>query len=223
MNGHAFSFAGTDLLALPSGALWWPQERLLVVSDLHMGKARRPARFGGALLPPYELTETLSALDRDIARTRPGTVACLGDSFDDIHAGIELPDQAADWIARMMAGRCWIWIEGNHDPGPVAIGGEHLAELRLGGLVFRHIALPDAGTAPEVSGHYHPKLRLAGQSFRCFLLGKGRLVLPAFGSFTGGLYCDDRAFSALFPSGGLAITAGKSMRVLPFPSIGKRP
>lgn len=223
MNGHDFTFRGVALCALPSGALWWPAQRLLIVSDLHIGKARRAARFGGALLPPYEVTETLSALDRVIALTRPAAVVCLGDSFDDRLAGADLPAQAIDWIARMMAGRRWIWIEGNHDPGPVAIGGEHLAELRVEKLVFRHIAVATDDSSGEVSGHYHPKTRLAGKSFRCFLLGRDRLLLPAFGSFAGGLYCDDPALLSLFPGGGLAITTGQTMRVVPLASVGKKP
>lgn len=213
MNGYAFTLCGADLCALPAGALWWPTERTLVVSDLHIGKARRAARFGGALLPPYEVIQTLTALDAVIALARPARVICLGDSFDDRHAGEDLREDAVNWITRMMAGRRWIWIEGNHDPGPMDIGGEHLAELAIGPLVFRHIAVEGANA--EVSGHYHPKTRLAGRSFPCFLFDQSRLILPAFGCYTGGLYAEAPSLTRLFGPGALAVTTGTPARVIP--------
>jgi len=214
MNAHVFDLSGATLHALPSGALYWPSQSCLVVSDLHLGRSERYARRAGALLPPYEVTDTLTRLDADIAATRPGTVICLGDSFDDLAAGT-LEDTAALWLARMMAGRRWIWIEGNHDPGPVATGGEHLAELTLGPLVFRHEAQP--GASGEVSGHYHPKVTLAGTSIRCFLVDRARAILPAYGSYTGGLPTSNPALSSLMTSEALAILTGRAARPLPMP------
>ena len=100
------------------------------------------------------------------------------------------------WLTRLMAGRDWIWIEGNHDAGPVEIGGSHRAEMPLGPLTFRHIA--DATQSGEVSGHFHPKLRLGGQSRPCFLLDAKRLIMPAFGAYTGGLDVRAPEISSLF-------------------------
>ncbi len=125
--------------------------------------------------------DTLARLDAEIIGWAPQTVLCLGDSFDDL-ASAELPEAEALWLAQMMAGRRWIWIEGNHDPGPVALGGEHRGSWRLGALSFRHIA--EAGETAEISGHYHPKLRLAGRTCPCLLLSAARLVMPAFGTYT---------------------------------------
>ena len=195
MTRHAFTLAGADLIALPSGGLYWPAEATLCVSDLHLGKSGRMARRAGALLPPYEVRATLEKLDLDVEATRPARVICLGDSFDDLAAIGELEDSARLWLARLMAGRDWIWIEGNHDAGPVEIGGTHLREWVQAGLVFRHIATN--GAAGEVSGHYHPKTRLAGRSHPCFLLDQDRLILPAYGHYTGGLPCEDAALQAL--------------------------
>lgn len=215
MSGYAFTFAGADLVALPSGGLHWPAARLLVVADLHLGKALRLARRGGGLLPPYETRATLMKLDADLARTDPATVLCLGDSFDDLEAGAELDPQDRDWLARQMAGRVWIWAEGNHDPGPGAVGGTHLAEWQHGGLRFRHIATADG--AAEVSGHYHPKARLAGQRRPCFLIdGDRRLILPAYGTYTGGLACGDPALGALMGPGALAVVTGARCLALPY-------
>ena len=144
------------------------------------------------LLPPYETAETLDRLAAEIAALAPASVVCLGDSFDDCAAGAGArPRRRRRASLALIAGRDWIWIAGNHDPAPLALPGRHLAELRAGPLTFRHAALPDAAPG-EVSGHYHPKLRLpvrGGAVTRpCFLADATRLILPAFGAYTGGLF-----------------------------------
>lgn len=218
MNMHEFTFAGTALNALPSGALCWPQEDLLVVSDLHLGKSERIARRSGQMLPPYETIETLSRLDADLSSVRPSRVICLGDSFDDLDAGRALPEDHVLWITRMMAGRQWTWIEGNHDPGPLEFGGTHLAELKIGDLTFRHIACSGAG---EVSGHYHPKARLnlRGRSLTrsCFLYDEERLILPAYGAYTGGLHSNESALVSLMSDNARAIMTGHPLCEFPMP------
>lgn len=192
--GYDFTLGPARLIALPSGALHWPDQRLLCVSDLHFGKSERLARRGGALLPPYETRDTLLRLQTDIDATGARVVVCLGDSFDDLAAAEGMDDTDRLWLLRLMAGREWVWIEGNHDAGPTDLGGAHLAELTLGRLVFRHIG---GGQGYEVSGHYHPKVRLAGKAYRAFLVDETRLILPAYGSFTGGLWAEDAALQAL--------------------------
>ncbi len=209
MNISPIHLANETLVPLPSGALWWPDQRLLCVSDLHLGKAERHARRTGGLLPPYECDETLTRLNAEIEAQSPQTVVCLGDSFDDILAANSLSDRQTDWLTRMMAGRDWVWIEGNHDPGPLTLGGRHLAEIRVGALVFRHIAQPDAAPG-EVSGHYHPKARLGGVRRPCFLIDTRRLILPAFGAFTGGLDCTAPALSELMGPKAWAVMTGPS-------------
>ena len=214
MSAYDFRLCEAALTALPSGALYWADQGVLVVSDLHLGKSERIARRSGVLLPPYEVTETLSRLDADIATTAPRLVICLGDSFDDLEAAYLAEDHAL-WLTRLMAGRRWVWIEGNHDPGPVDLGGEHRTELALGPLTFRHIAL--LGATGEVSGHYHPKMRVAGQSRRCFLLDGARVILPAFGTYTGGLSSDSLAFSGLMEDDAIAILTGRKALPVPIP------
>lgn len=211
---HHFSLAGTDLAALPSGALFWPAEATLCVSDLHFGKSERLARRGGGLLPPYETRATLERLDADIEATGARRVICLGDSFDDLEAlnGLDPSDQL--WLTRLMAGRVWIWIEGNHDAGPIELGGSHRAELTLGPLAFRHIA---TAKTPEISGHYHPKARLAGRAHRCFLIDALRVILPAYGAYTGGLWCQDPVLSGLMRPGALAVLTGAAALPMPMP------
>lgn len=215
MTGHHFDFDGQRLEARPSGGLYWPARRWLIVADLHLGKSERMARRGGALLPPYETQATLDRLWTEIAATDPEVVVSLGDGFDDDAAGRALPDDVCDGIRGMARGRRWIWVSGNHDPGAICprLPGESATEVNAG-LTLRH----EAGQGPDVSGHYHPCVRLAGQRLRCFLVGRDHLILPAFGAYTGGLEVTDPALAALVPQG-LALACGP--RVVPVP-IGYR-
>ncbi len=217
MRSYEFTLNGARLTALPSGALWWSERGILCVSDLHFGKSGRIARLGGSLLPPYENQDTLTRLERDILKQNPSTIICLGDSFDDLAAFEEMDAADHRWLTCLMAGRRWIWIEGNHDPGPVDIGGSHVAEFAAAPLTFRHIANPsDIG---EVSGHFHPKTRVQtkGRSVTrpCFLLDANRLILPAYGTFTGGLRSDGPVLSELMQTGTLAILTGQNAQPVP--------
>ncbi|QYK41267.1 MAG: ligase-associated DNA damage response endonuclease PdeM [Paracoccaceae bacterium] len=214
MTGHPITLGPARLAALPSGAVWWAELRLLCLGDLHLGKSGRLARRGGTLLPPYETEETLARIDADIALTDPAQVVCLGDSFDDNAAEGELHEAHALWLMRMMAGRDWIWIAGNHDPGPVTLGGRHLAALRSGGLTFRHIADPACDT-PEVSAHFHPRGRIAGQARPAFVTDGRRLILPAYGAYTGGMPADHAAIAGLMGAGARAVLTGA--QALEFP------
>lgn len=215
---YHFTLADARLTALPSGALFWADQSVLVVSDLHFGKSERLARRGGALLPPYETRATLARLDADIEATQPAQVICLGDSFDDLDAAKGLDEADLLWLTRLMAGREWVWVEGNHDAGPVDIGGSHRAELRLGSIALRHIASPET---PEISGHYHPKARLAGRARPCFLIDKTRVILPAYGTYTGGLWADDPAFAGLIDAKGLAVLTGAQALPIPLAKAGR--
>lgn len=219
MNGYDFTLAGAQLMALGSGALWWAEQSLLCVSDLHLGKSERIARRGGAALPPYDTRDTLTRLAADLTLTNARSVVCLGDSFDDLGAALALPEEERLWITRLQAGRRWVWIEGNHDPGPVNLGGSHLFELPIAPLTFRHIALP--GASGEVSGHYHPKasVSLRGRSITrpAFLFDSDRLVLPAYGTYTGGLRSRAEALSDLMRPEAQAILTGTNPTAIPMP------
>ncbi|WP_338272110.1 ligase-associated DNA damage response endonuclease PdeM [Roseicyclus marinus] len=219
MNALPFEFRGETLHLLPSGALHWPARRLLCVSDLHFGKADRLARSGGPMLPPYDTEETLTRLAQDITETAPAEVICLGDSFDDLEAARGLGAALVARLTGLMAGLSWTWILGNHDPGPIDLGGSCRSESRIGPFVFRHIAEP-TGTG-EVSGHYHPKARitLRGRTLtrRCALLDDRRLILPAYGAYTGGLFCDRPELSGLMGAGAEMLVLGARPIRLPMP------
>lgn len=219
MKGYDFTLAGAQLTAMGSGALWWPDQSLLVVSDLHLGKSERIARRGGTSLPPYDTRDTLTRLAADLALSHARTVVCLGDSFDDLAAADALPEEERQWIFRLQAGRRWVWIEGNHDPGPVEFGGAHLAELPLPPLTFRHIA--QDGASGEVSGHYHPKasVQLRGRTVTraAFLIDTNRIILPAYGTYTGGLHSQHTALRDLMRNEAIAVLTGATPTAIPMP------
>lgn len=216
MNSVDFDFLGETLTALPSGALYWRKPGLLVISDLHLGKSERIARRGGALLPPYETKDTLDRLSADVNRLQPASVLCLGDSFDDLAAGQSLQADDVDHIRRLQAGRRWMWLEGNHDPGPLDLGGEHLAEWVSGPLTFRHIATAERA-AGEISGHYHPKAKVRATSRPCFMCDGARLILPAYGRYTGGLDWTTPTLRALFAEKAVAYLTGPRVVTVPVP------
>jgi len=219
MTGYQFTFAGQALTALGSGALFLPEHHLLCVSDLHLGKSERRARQGMAQLPPYETRDTLSRLEADITATKATTVICLGDSFDDRAAAEALGDEEKLWLKTLQAGRRWVWIEGNHDPGPLDLGGMHVAEFILPPLTFRHIAQVDQ--TGEISGHYHPKASVrtrAGTVTRpAFLTDSNKIILPAYGTYTGGLYAHSSVLSDLMQPTALAVLTGSHPLPVPMP------
>lgn len=219
MNGQELTLSGTRLVAMGSGALWWPEQRLLCVSDLHLGKSERIARRGGTRLPPYDTRDTLTRLAADIALSEAHNVICLGDSFDDLEAAEALPEDERRWLAQLMDGRRWVWIEGNHDPGPADLGGTFLSELPQAPLTFRHIAKPMA--SGEISGHFHPKVKIStrGRAITraAFLLDQDRLILPAYGTYTGGLFSTDPALTGLMRPEAMAILTGTPTHMLPMP------
>ena len=177
-------------MALPQGALFWPARRALLVADLHLEKASWFARLG-QMLPPYDSIATLSDLAAIAAACSAEEIWCLGDSFHDRQGCDRLPARARELLTGLTGSTRWTWITGNHDPGIADhCGGEIVAEAEVDGILLRHEAEPGE-LRPELSGHFHPKLRITRRgrlvSRRCFVATERKLILPAFGSLTGGL------------------------------------
>jgi DNA ligase-associated metallophosphoesterase len=200
------SVAGVTFAADISGALFWEEKSLLVVSDLHLEKGSSFAQRG-VLLPPFDTAATLARLSAVIARHDPRTVISLGDSFHDREAHERLSPDNRETLTALQARRDWIWISGNHDPAlPRNFGGVVADEVAIGPIAFRH---EPTGATGEIAGHLHPKARVStrGRSVerRCFASDGARAIMPAFGSYTGGLSIRDMAFAAIFQT--LAFTA----------------
>ena len=203
MRAPTVDVAGVSLHADLSGALFWAEQSLLVVSDLHLEKGSSFAARG-VLLPPYDTVATLSRLAVVIARHNPHMVIALGDSFHDRDAHERLSDTDRNALAALQVRRDWIWISGNHDPAlPPNLGGVVATEVAIGPIVFRH---EPTGAVGEIAGHLHPKARVSarGRSMerRCFACDGERAVMPAFGAYAGGLSIRDQAFAKIFPTTG---------------------
>jgi DNA ligase-associated metallophosphoesterase len=215
---------GVVLEAFPEGAIWWRDERMLVVADLHFEKGSSFARRG-QLLPPYDTAETLLRLARLVTLLDPMVVVALGDSFHDNDGPARLSPRDRAAISALQAGREWIWIAGNHDPDAAGLDGTHADILAVGKLVFRHQPTAEAGEG-ELAGHLHPAARIAGRGKwvrrRCFAGDGNRLILPAFGAYAGGLNILDRAFDGLFAGFPSAFMLGEE-RVYPVGHRALRP
>ncbi|NMG41042.1 ligase-associated DNA damage response endonuclease PdeM [Chelativorans sp. ZYF759] len=216
-----FELAGEACRADIRGALFLVDARVLIVSDLHLEKGAAKARRGH-LVPPYDTAATLNLLERSLALFDPRSVICLGDSFDDAGGSSAMPRLFRDRLATLMAGRDWFWIEGNHDPlPPEGLGGDSVRAMAVGGLNFVHH--PSAGSVHgEVAGHLHPGARIVrrGRSVRrrCFATDGARMIMPAYGAYTGALNLRDRAFAGMFREDGLVAWALGADRLYRLPA-----
>jgi DNA ligase-associated metallophosphoesterase len=202
---------GQRLMLDPAGALIWPSVGLLAVSDLHLEKGSAYARQG-QLLPPWDTHATLDRLATLLRRYKPRLVIALGDSFHDVDGSSRLPGGEVVRLRVMTEAHRFIWVQGNHDPSPPrGIGGEWLEAFATRTLEFRHQAT--LGAEREISGHHHPKATIparGGSVTRpCFVADGRRVMLPAFGAYTGGLDVRDRAIARLFPRGGRVFLLGR--------------
>lgn len=197
----AAELAHEEVVLDVAGTLYAPALSMLVVSDLHLEKGSSFARRG-SMLPPYDTIATLARLSALVTRYDPRVVVSLGDSFHDGGGAGRLPEAARTLLAAMMAGRQWFWVAGNHDPEPPeGLGGDCVAQIAVGRLLFRHEPVVGAA-AGEVAGHLHPGARIVrrGRSVRraCFASDGRRMIMPAFGAYTGILNVMDRAYRGLF-------------------------
>jgi len=197
MAETAFGFAGHRLIADVAGALWWPAERMLVVADLHLEKGSFFASRG-QMLPPYDSLVTLDRLQALVRRRDPRRIVLLGDSFHDSAGADRLPDRCRDGLEALARGHDLLWIAGNHDPSlPETLPGVRLPALAAGGIRLVHE--PCSADTPEIVGHFHPVAKVGSPRGtlrrRCFYSDGRRLILPAFGSLTGGLNVRDQAIA----------------------------
>ena len=216
-----FSFANQEFALVQGRALYWSRENALLVADLHLEKASYYARFG-QMLPPYDSRETLERIALAIRETGARRVFTLGDNFHDAGGAERLEPHAAGMLAALTRATDWVWITGNHDSGSDgAPGGTELVELAVGGLLLRHEAQPGE-ERPELSGHFHPKLKIAvrGRNITrpCAVVSERKLILPAFGALTGGMNAADPAIiAAMQPARAVDAVLSAQGRLVQYP------
>lgn len=196
------SLAGANFVPHLSGGLFWPDEATLIVSDLHLEQGVSLARRG-LHVPPFDTHATLSELKLLLAETTARRLVLLGDSFHAPDAHAILDDEACAELRALTAAVETIWICGNHDPDPPeGLGGTAVTELTIGSLVLRHIPASVPQGCVEISGHLHPGASVVSRGRRthakCFVTDQRRLIMPAFGAYTGALSVASRAYDGLF-------------------------
>jgi uncharacterized protein len=212
-------FSGHEFIVVGGTALYWPARKALIVADLHLEKASWFATRG-QMLPPHDSMATLERIAVLVTQTAPAEIWCLGDNFHDDDGAHRLPDSARALLSHLTARLDWHWITGNHDEHlPDSVGGTIMREAAIDGIIFRHRADPRDLT-PELSGHFHPKYRASsrgrGVSRPCFVASDRKVILPAFGAFTGGLIADHPEIIAAVGSSAVAMVPTTS-RMLKFP------
>jgi DNA ligase-associated metallophosphoesterase len=215
----SFDFALRQFETAGGTALFWPAQHALIVADLHLEKASWFAARG-QMLPPHDSMATLQHIAQHAQQTKARAIWCLGDNFHDVEGPERLTAPATALLASLTAAFDWVWITGNHDAVlPPEIGGRIHDEMEVDGILFRHRAEP-AELRPEVSGHFHPKYRAQGPrggvTRPCFVSSATKLILPAFGAFTGGLAADHPEIAAALAAPAAALLPAGD-RMLRFP------
>ncbi len=146
----------------------------------------------------------MTALEQVIAETSPSLLYLLGDSFHDVHGHTHLEPDIVTRLRHLTDRVETIWISGNHDPNPKhGLGGECVGEVVLAEiLTLRHEPTRHLRNAFEISGHLHPGAGVVQRGHmvraKCIIADERRVILPAFGAYTGALSVTSRAFHGLF-------------------------
>lgn len=212
MNARELLIRGEPLLLLPEKAVYWPRQKMLVIADIHFGKAAA-FRAQGVPVPRGTTSQNLDALDALMRLHETEQIVFLGDF---LHARAS---HASATVAAMLAWRLrhpdlrLVLVRGNHDlragDPSETLGIEMVDEpYTVGTFSFCHH--PDvAGPGYVLAGHVHPvyllSSRLDSLRLPCFLAGPTRMVLPSFGAFTGGYVITPAPGEQVYVSSGEAV------------------
>jgi uncharacterized protein len=187
--------SGSKLHLDPSGAVFWPLRRTLLLSDLHLGKETVFQKSGMAI-PQGSTESTLNCLRGLVESYHATQVIVLGDL---LHAAVGLTPDLSEGLSSLLQEQgecCWVLVPGNHDRGGVSAlrrCGWEVTEIRyfVDEICLTHDTSGWSENDPaSISGHLHPSIRVpltARESarVRCFWQRGRHLVLPAFGGWTG--------------------------------------
>jgi len=177
-----------DFILHCSGALFWVEKRMLLISDAHLGKVSH-FRKHGAAIPGMLMHKNFDKLDSAVNYFEPESICFLGDLF---HSSLNNEWQLFhDWVARTPVPI--VLVAGNHDI--IAPKKYHdinitiVNEWVLDGLLLTHYPEERDGLF-TLCGHIHPAVLLAGMGRQflklpCFFKSAHQMILPAFGEFTG--------------------------------------
>jgi len=171
-----------------SGAMYWVEKRMLLISDVHLGKISHFRKYGSAL-PGNAIFQNFIKLDNTVEYFNPESICFLGDLF---HSTLNNEwNLFTEWVERTQLPT--ILVAGNHDIiGPhkyEELGITVVSEWTLDGFLLIHDP-QEREDYYTLSGHIHPSVLLAGKGRQflklpCFFRTPKQLILPAFGEFTG--------------------------------------
>ncbi len=199
---HKIILGDVELVPDLSGALYVPDYETLIIADLHLEQGSSLARRG-IHVPPYDTAITLKLLEGVVSAAHPKRLIFLGDSFHDSEGENRLDEADLYTLRNITKNFETLWIVGNHDPQPPqSLGGQGTETVVLGSLSLRHEPTSHLSGTLEIAGHLHPGCGLNQRGRRlygkCFVGDGQRLIMPAFGAYTGGLAITSNAFSGLF-------------------------
>ncbi|PIB24031.1 hypothetical protein BFP76_01915 [Amylibacter kogurei] len=214
MSQHEFNFSGEKLVANHSGSLWWPNEKLLCVSNIHLAKSAQHSKAYKNMLPPFHTQESLARLGDDIKRLNPEIVVCLGNSFDELKSLDSLHSVDHKRLSALTAGRRWVWIDGDSNAGPVDLGGSHKNVFHHKDICFRNQATQTG--VREISGYYNPSkiVNANGKTtnHRCFMVDDNRIIMPAFSQGDEPSHANNTTLDLLMHDSAIAITLGQKIK-----------
>ncbi len=179
---------GHDLVLHCSGAMYWPDKKVLFISDVHLGKVTHFRKHGVAL-PANSVTGNFRQLSKVVTKFEPDRIFFLGDLF---HSKINSEWKLFESWVRTVAAEI-VLVAGNHDV--IAPQKYHdldinvVSEVQYGDFLLTHHPVKRDGFF-NLCGHIHPGILLQGfgrqfLELRCFFKKPEQMILPAFGEFTG--------------------------------------
>jgi uncharacterized protein len=195
-----------SFLLSPARCIFWQQEQILILSDMHLGKTGH-FRKSGIAIPQAVFKEDMQRLVTQLQLFKPVQVIIIGDMFHS--EGNKEHDFFLKWRQDFAALPIHL-VKGNHDIlkeewyrlADITI---HKCEMTIGNFIFVHdiadCKVPGSGYA--FSGHIHPSVTVRGLGkqalrFPCFYFGKQYGVLPAFSKFTGTYGIEPKAGESVF-------------------------
>lgn len=176
----------------------------LLVADTHFEKGSYLRQYGRSMLPAVNIYYTIERLWASALEYMPKHIVALGDSFHDINAYARLLPKFAERLNAFKSEICDnTWVLGNHDPDiPLAVNGAREDHVQMGQFLLTHHP-HDEPAGFNICGHYHPKAKISSRAgfvtAPCFAIDDNRIIMPSFGTHTGGLYINNPTLKAAMP------------------------
>ena len=207
MSSQLIKFADEEFYAHPNSALYWKRLNIIIVADLHLGKSISFAKQK-QFLPPYDTKETLEKLFDCINEFKPSKLIIVGDLLHDKFSFQSFHDSDLNNLNNYTKKTEFIWVKGNHDSDVEINGFTKVLDYKVDDIIFNHI--PIKTTNYQICGHYHPKAKIfhRGKSIykTAFVHNDKVLILPSFGTLTGGLNINQEPLKKLL---------GKNINIFP--------